>query len=318
MSNEDIKNTLIEEVRSLAERLGRTPTSKEFRSVSSLSRVSTNFETWNNFLSAAGLEINASINNYDHLTDEELLKLMKKEITRIGSTTFESFYKNKSKGIPSFSYIQNRFNVKWNEFLELLDLEINLKDMTKEELIGELKSLSEELGKTPSIIDLTEKGISLTKYINAFETYNKALEESGLDIHFIRNKVTHSDEELLQMYIDLCNRLGKTATLKDIDNHLEYKADVFVIRFGGINALRKLAGVESRKSNHRYTKRELEEILTELYKKHNRRLTNKEFKELSKNNEVPCMSTLMRYFKTTKMAEVWEEIENKLDIKGEI
>lgn len=249
-------------------------------------------------------------NNYTSITDDELLTMVKAEIEKIGSTTFESFYKNKSDNIPSFSYIQKRFNLKWNDLLERLNLEINLKNMTNEELIQQLKDIANEMGQTPSINELIDRGINTTIYHTRFGSYNNALELAGLDINFERGKVTHTNDELVEMYIDLSNRLGKAATQKDIDEHLEYNSDVFAIRFGSINKLREIAGYEQINYTKKYTKKNIKTMLIKEYRRNNRRLTNKELTQLSKENKgFPGISTICRHFKTTKMSEVWEEVE---------
>lgn len=311
MSDEKIKDDLIKEIQELAEGLGRTPFISEFKNGQ---KACYRFGAWNNFLKESGLEPNVILNDYSNISDGELLDMIKKEITKIGSTTFESFYKNKSKGIPSFSYIQKRFEVKWNELLEKLGLEINLRDMTNDELLQQLKSVAEEMGKTPSIKELSDRGISVSVYNARFGNYNNALKSTGLDVNIERNKVTHTDDELVEMYINLCNRLGKAATSKDIDKYLEYNSDVFAIRFGSINKLRELAGYEQINYTTKFTKENIKIMLIKEYKKNKRRLTNRELTQLSKEDkDFPGISTICRHFKTTKISEVWEDIENSIN-----
>jgi len=57
--------------------------------------------------------------------------------------------------------------------------------------------------------------------------------------------------------------------------------------------------------------------LIEQYKKYNRRLTNAEISKLSKEQEdFPALSTILRYFQTTKMSEVWNDIEKEIQTKS--
>ena len=57
-------------------------------------------------------------------------------------------------------------------------------------------------------------------------------------------------------------------------------------------------------------------MLIETYHKYGRRLTISELKKLSKSDEhFPSVTTIMRYFATTKINEVWEEIINEQNIR---
>ena len=95
-----------------------------------------------------------------------------------------------------------------------------------------------------------------------------------------------------------------------------YKSDVFAIRFGGLNRLRELAGYEPYYSSRKYTKTGIRNMLIETYHKYGRRLTISELKKLSKSDEhFPSVTTIMRYFATTKINEVWEEIINEQNIR---
>lgn len=299
---------LIKEVQALAKRLGRTPKFKDFEKAQ---KATYRFGSWNNFLAKAGLKPNLKINNFDDLTNEELLKIVKMELDRVGSTTYASYNKHKSKNAPSFSYIKKRTGLKWNEMLNELEIELNLESKSREELLQQLKDIEKELGKTPSINDLFSKGINAYIYHDKFGSYNNALKLAGLEININKTKVTHSNEELLEMYIGLSKELGRAATSKDINNHLEYSANVFAMRFGSINKLRELAGYETINYTRKYSKKEITDKLVELHKKEDRRLTNIELNKLSKDNkDFPSISTICRHFKTTKMSEVWSKIED--------
>ena len=80
-------------------------------------------------------------------------------------------------------------------------------------------------------------------------------------------------------------------------------------RFGGLNALRKLLGMEIKyPSNKKYTKEELTEKLLEKYNEYGRILSQSEIKKLEKEEGFPGGSTFLSYFQTTKMSEVWAEV----------
>lgn len=308
MTNEE----LINQVQILAEELDRTPKMREFK----FAKVAGyRFKSWNNFLRTAGLKPNLIINDFANLTNKELLEVVDKELDRIGSTTFSAYNKHKSKNAPSFSYVKKRTGLKWNEMLEKLNKELNLENKTKEELLQQLKDISLSLGKTPSKNDLLNMGINADIYYYKFGSYNKALKLAGLDVNSEKSKVIHSDAELLKMYVDLCKKIGKPATSRDIDDNLQYSSDVFIMRFGSINKLRELAGYNTVNYTKKYSKGDIKTKLIAAYKEKGRRLKNHELKQMSKDDSsFPSISTICRQFNTTKISKVWEGIEKEYHI----
>ncbi|AEB77624.1 hypothetical protein ADU80_04995 [Clostridium botulinum] len=122
----------------------------------------------------------------------------------------------------------------------------------------------------------------------------------------VRADVKETDDELLQMYINFSNKIGKPASSVDLNNSKDiYNADVFGIRFGSMEDLKKLVGFPVFQSTKKYTKEKLKQILLQEYKKLGRKLT---YKEINENKEIPTITTFCRYFRTTKMSKVWEEV----------
>lgn len=68
--------------------------------------------------------------------------------------------------------------------------------------------------------------------------------------------------------------------------------------------------VERHHPNLRYSKKQLKRTLIELYSQYKRRLTVKELK-----NHNLCNTTILKHFKTTSLKEVWEEIEDNIEIE---
>lgn len=297
---------------------GRTPTANDFYNDIYLPdprTIERKFgKSWSKILISLGYEPNIRMNDFSDVTDEELLLMVKKELERIGSTTQADYTKKRSENAPSLEYLFYRLNMRWNEVLKALGFELNVEQKSKEEWLQLLRDIAKDLGRTPTISDLEKYGTNKDVYKYNFGSWNRALLEAGLEIVHKKDKVSHTDEELLDMYKELCKKLGRAATSKDIDNYLPYSNDVFTIRFGSMNNLRKLAGFEPYYLRRKYTKEELKNKLIKVYKEYGRRLTNNEMKQLSKNNDdFPSISTLCRYFKTTKMSEIWEMIEDIID-----
>ncbi|HDK7194944.1 TPA: hypothetical protein PTV74_003252 [Clostridium botulinum] len=114
------------------------------------------------------------------------------------------------------------------------------------------------------------------------------------------------------MYLDFCKKIGRLASAKDLDeNDNIYNADIFRNQFGGMENLKKLAKEtlleyeNIRYKKLKYSKLQLENILLKEYIRHGRRLTAK---EINFNKELPEESTFLKYFKTTSLTKVWNEV----------
>lgn len=310
------KEDYTEIIHNFVKKNNKVPTQKDFITDPYLPDIKTmqkSFDkSWNEILLYLGYEENLIINDFSDLTDVELMNIVKKELVRIGKTTIKSYQDNKKVEAPSVQYLRDRLGLKWNEVLKLINMPINVEYKTKEELLKTLRDLSRELGRTPSIGDIAKKGLNESTYKLNFGSWNGAIKEAGLDVNFPKTRVTNSDKELLDMYIELCKKLRRAATSSEIDEFLSYNSDVFSIRFNGINNLRKLAGYEKINYSRKYTKAEIVSVLTRAYDKYGRRLTNRELREMSKKKEsFPSITTICRYFSTTKMSDVWREIEEQ-------
>lgn len=252
----------------------------------------------------------AAYSKTSNLSIEELLYIVNEEIKRIGSTKSKDYKKHRSNKAPSFSTLIKRTEMSWSEILSALGKDLNMPDKTDEELIIDLKKLSKALNRTPSINDLKEAGYSFSLYYYRFGSYNEALKLAGLELNSERVVVTHTNKELMNMYIDLCDKIGRMADANDINECLNYSSDVFMTRFNGIRNLQKLAGYSVNEYKRKYTKQSIIDVLSRAYKIYGR-MSNAEITLMSKKIDIfPSVDTICKNFKTTKMSEVWEIIEN--------
>ena len=210
---------------------GRTPTSKDFYENLYLPDPRTMERKFgkpgSQILIDLGYEPNIRMNDFTNMTDEEILSIVKSELERIGSTTIVDYHNKRNDNAPSVRFLTDRLNMKWNEILKILGFEVNVEQRSKKEWLQLLRNIADDLGRTPSINDLADYGLNETTYKLNFGTWNNAIREAGLDINHEKMEVTHTDEELLQMYKDLCIRLGHAATGSEINYYLPYKEDVF-------------------------------------------------------------------------------------------
>lgn len=316
-----------------AKELGRAPYAKEWDEDKTLPGIDKirkvfNGKSWFEIVQIAGLEpIYTHLGReeshiFNQLSDKEVLSRLKSELERLNTTNQGVYDLNKSKQMPTSDFFKKRLKVNsWNDILLMLGYpreQINIHEYSDEELIKALQDYYKSTGLNPTIPAMTELGYNHKTFSAHFGSFNNALIAAGLEINQEQTIVVHTDDELLEMYKNLCNRLGHGATSSEIDYYLPYKSDVFAVRFSGLQHLRKLAGFpEGKRQIRKYTKKEIKNKLIEQYKLKGRRLTNHEISQLSKENDnFPAMSTILRYFKTTKMSEVWEEVEQEMQAKS--
>ena len=282
----------------------------------SSSHVAWLFGGWNKALEETELKAKKEYVEYDKT------KLL--EILREKAKTGEFKHKtdvNEIKGIPSYTYIYKLWN--WNELSLILGLKRKTHKYTKKEIIEKYKEVKNELsywrGKF-SYAEFNEKtGIGSGTIVAHFGSVKNFLNEiKEKEIHeFV--KVTHTKEEILKMYKEYSIKIGKGdigASQNEIDEGFIYKSSVLVRRFGDLNALRELLGMEIKyPSRKKYTKEELTEKLLKKYNEYGRILSQSEIKKLGKEEGFPGGSTFLSYFQTTKMSEVWEEVLRNKEIK---
>lgn len=313
---------LIYIVENWIEKHNKIPTRKEWNELENVPspetyRVRFN-KTWSEFLEMIGYG-KAKKNHYRfknaNITNDEILLQFKREICTIlkktnTSITTEIYNKYRDPNFFSSYGLLYRFNKTWSELLILAECpktRINKYNFSKEELASVIKEIAIKLNKTPSLADLQKAGIAESQIYSLFKSYQDALIYAEMDVVFSKiDTVTETHEELINIYKDFCEKTGKLASAKDLDQSDEiYNANVFSIRFNGLNNLRKLANLPTRiRTNRKYSKKELKSILFSLYKEKGGRLKNK---ELLEHKLYP--TTIMRYFETTSMNSVWNQIE---------
>ena len=234
---------------------------------------------------------------------EELLNLLKSKNKELGRTPTSRDIEVKYRDA-----LRRRFKT-WNNALIEAGLKTNRNFYTNDELSDMLKRLAIKLNKTPSVEDvLTEYNNIIDTLKERFGSYNNAIKLAKLQVNISQTIIKETNEELLQIYKNFCNKIGKVASAKDLNNDKEvYNSGVFIIRFGSMQELQQLAGLTPNfnANKSRYNKVLITEMLIKAYKKYGRKLTTKEIKH---NKELPDLNTILKYFKTTKISVVWLEI----------
>lgn len=244
------------------------------------------------------------------LSDQELLEMLKSEYHRIKPKNQTELFE-KSKILPSHTYLRKRFNMTINELLIKIGIPVEKLNGIRRppnELLEKLKEVADELGHVPTAKEFNAKGYSSEALKNHFGSYSKALEAAGLEVK--NKKFTKS--ELIKLYKNLSNQLGRPANSEDLNKLNDFpSASTFAVRFGGIKELKKSLGFKSsnRGGQPKYTKEDIMDMLIKEVEKKQRQLTTN---ELRNNKNLPCYTTILKYFNTTKISDVWKEVHNEM------
>lgn len=267
--------------------------------------------SWSNVVkNILGLElINYHIYSY---TEDEALSLFREEYCRISPISKEDFTTRKSRDIPSMEYYFRKFNVPWNKLKRLAGIDdIVCIRRTEEEWINAIKKVIDELGYIPST-EKFEEYFDHNSFRPYLGSYNEALIKAGFTPPNLSPiDVPETKEELLTKYIEFSKKLDRLAGINDLKfNNEIYNYDVFNLRFGSINNLKKEANkvldfpyVEQ--DLRKFSKTDIANKLKEEYFKLGRKPTNK---EIGGSPDLPAVRTILSYFLTTSMETVWSEI----------
>jgi hypothetical protein len=247
----------------------------------------------------------------------ELLHLIREEYYRIKPEKCFEFFEKRDRIIPCLPILKKRFGKTYNGILIMAgvkDDDLNLVRRNKEEYLNKLKEVTSKLGYVPSCNEFLALGYTPRIIKKYFGSYANAVKELNYQEYKYKTpvKVNESKQELLEMYIDYSKKIGKPASCLDLEKSNEiYNPGVFTIRFGSMNNLKKEAGFQIIYGNSEiYSKEDIRNKLIELHKKKGGRLT---IKEIKAENELPGLITILSKFNTTKILDVWEEIESSIE-----
>jgi len=257
------------------------------------------------------LETRPGLPKYDY-SESELLEMFKCEYYRINPISKAEFEK-KRKNIPSVRFYLGKFK-SWNNLKKKAKIDRSSIRRSENECVKIIESIITKLGYVPNSKEFSK--YAKKHVFRKLGPYNKILIKLGYEPAVPTPiKVKETPEELLNMYINFCRKKGFLVGTTEINNSKEiYNTGVLVNRFGSINELKKQAnkilGFDDQifESNTKYTKQEMEKLLLNEYKEKGRILT---IVEINKNPNLPSASTITKYFKTTKMMDVWNEVLKK-------
>lgn len=122
-----------------------------------------------------------------------------------------------------------------------------------------LQSLAARLGKTPTVVEMHERGDHDPQdYLEIFGSWDTALHEAGLDPD--EEKVKIPDRELLSELQRLEQKLGHTPTQEDVTEHGRHSHQTFKSRFGSWNSAIEQAMLSTNDISETDLLRELERV----------------------------------------------------------
>lgn len=218
----DKRKELLNEIKRVADELGRPPTTVDFAENAEFSSAlyARYFGTWEETLEAVG--VNKEENDESDGTD-------KKES---GTSTSRS-----ASSEPQANGSEKR----------------TAQDSpSNEELLEELRTLDERLETVPRWGDMNERGAYNSQtYINRFESWDDALEEAGVD----------KGRQLLTELRRVADEVGRTPLRSDMNEQGRYSVSMYAKFFGSwVNAVNQLDGEEASSNQQNETPTETSQI----------------------------------------------------------
>ena len=284
----------------------KTITMKSFnenKNVCCSTTVKRYFGTWNNAKKETGFISGVEYNK------SKLLNIIKEkinsgEIRRISDI-------DRIDGLPSYKYIKKLWTIE--EMEKIFGIKIKKYAYTMESIVLQYNKVKMKHDKITFELLKKETGISAGTIRKYFKSWNMFLKYMGEEPNHVITSVTHTNEELIELYRKLSIKIGKErygATSRDLKEHnFPYSKSVLASRFTSLNHLRKIAGFEiKREITPKYSKQGIKLMLYTKYKKYGRKLTQT---EIAENDSLPNPSSIFYYFQTTKISDVWREVLNE-------
>ncbi len=311
--NQHSKEELLDSLKSFYNTHGFSPSAQDCNSYNDLfdrnvyiKKLSCN--TWGEVLEKADLHAYFHISKYTNLSDSELLLHIKEKLLNSEDTSQEYWNKHHGK-LPSTMTLKKRFG-NWNKILKLIGIEPKNDALTKEEMKNEITRLMQKLKHTPTLSELKKHSIYSPDRFRYKSSYVELLTSLGFTPRYYKGvEINETNEQLKKQYIEFSKKIGafNGATCKSLDESPEiYNSGVFEMRFTTLNNLRLQCNYQPINQHPKYSKKQIRELLIKEMQKVGRKLT---IKEINSNITLPSTNTILRYFKTTKINEVWKELD---------
>ena len=197
----------------------------------------------------------------------------------------------------------------YNAFLKDIG-EKTLNERTKEKYINQVKKFVDENGRKPLSAEFCKNMLTI---VRIFGSWNNLLLEAGIKEIRTVNRLNMTAGELLEYYINLCNREKKLITSKELDKNPEYlNSHIFGSKFGSFGEFLKVVinderlKVKNKKCKIRpenYTQKKLANHIKQ-YLESETIITIQTFKQYLKVNKLASINTYKNRFRTGSFKEL--------------
>lgn len=148
---------------------------------------------------------------------------------------------------------------------------------SKSELIQQLKQAAQTLGRTPAPQDMSDPPAAV--YLTYFKKWAKALKAAGLD-HMKAPAKAPAAAETVQPQAQASDTAGAPAP-------------------------QQTAPDDDAPTTRRYSKTIISKMLLNEFQRLGKKPTRK---EIDANKDLPTVATCLKYFDTTRIGDVWDEV----------
>ncbi len=197
----------------------------------------------------------------------------------------------------------------YNNFLKDIGEE-NYNERIKEKYIIQVREFVKKNKRKPSSAEFIKNMLTI---VRIFGSWNNLLLEAGIKEIRIVNRSNMTDDELLEYYINLCNREKKLITSKELDKNPEYlNSHIFGSKFGSFGEFLKVAindgrlKVKDKKYKIRPEKYNQEELANHIkqYLESETIITIQTFKQYLKVNKLASINTYKNRFRKGSFKEL--------------
>lgn len=177
------------------------------------------------------------------ITDEELIQSLKSLAKKLGRAPSSQEFDEKTK--YWHGVIANRFGSYSQAIRDIGYEPIAPKDVSDEKLLQDLREIEEKAGRAPRIGDLKESGSVSTSmpYVTRFGSWADALEKAGIEPETTQ-RVKISKEELIGEYQRLADQLEKPPSYTEVQQNSKFSPTTYERAFGTFLEAKESAGFE--------------------------------------------------------------------------
>ena len=256
------RQQLIDQLKKLAAKLGRTPFAKDLiqssreHDCATIQTFTRYFGTYNKALTAAGMAPRPR--NYSR---GQLIQMLQELARRLGhKPTVKEVNQAKRRGECASAPTYDNYFGNMSTALRAANLE-NMpvrksprkprkrqRRYTRDQMLEQLRRLAEKLGRVPTQRDVVEANgrrecAGVTTIALEFGTFRGALRAIGLDV--VERPKEFTRGQLIEQLRQLTRELGRLPMAKDIDRAKSCSApQTFIRRFGSLMEAREAAGLD--------------------------------------------------------------------------